>query len=110
MIKRAFYVQYGDPRFDYGASACIVFAKTRGEARTLGAKELECDFIDVTKCRRAPNFDKHVKLGKITDRIYIENGFGVPCPKCERPCDEYTAVYDDTGQTLKCCVECVGSA
>jgi hypothetical protein len=104
--RKAYHVQYGDQRYDFDTSACVVFAESSGKARNLGAKELDCEFVEVTFCRRLPEFDQYAHLDRITDRIYIENGWGSGCPKCERICDEYTAVYDESGDWLKSCDEC----
>ena len=106
MSKKAYIVQCGDERYDFDASACVVFAETRGKARSLGAKELDCQFEEVYFCRRLPSFDQYAHLDRITDRIYIENNWAQGCPKCERLCDEYTAVYDESGDWLKSCDEC----
>lgn len=101
--RKAYHVQYENSWDDY---SCIVFAETPGKAKSLGASELECEFTEISKCKRAPEFDKYAGTDRLHDRAYIENNWSAPCPKCERPCDEYTAVYDKSGDWLKSCVTC----
>ena len=88
----------------------VIFAETRGQARMLGAWDLDEEFTNVS-ATRAPSFDALV--GKtLTPRDYIERNWWYPCAGigCSRNCygDDEDVCFDNLG-TAYCSEKCRAS-
>lgn len=73
--RRAWSVQ--DPNREVGI---VIFAESRGKARTSGAGQLDSDWLDV-EVKRAASFDE-LDGKEITPRDYLLRGWWQGCTRC----------------------------
>lgn len=59
----------------------VVFGKTNGHARRLGAAQIGCEFGEIESCRRAPGFDGYAGQDIPLD-AYLANGWRYECSNC----------------------------
>lgn len=89
---------------DAEGHSAVVFATSRGQAKGIGARELDEEFVDVT-IRRAPEFDKHAP-GPVSIGTLLSAGWFYDCGRCGRQ------VYADTDgaiireKEVYCSAEC----
>lgn len=71
---------------DSDAPAMIVFAETRGQAKTRAMLEMCCDEFTHIRVRRVPECDSKALTLDITDADYLRVGCWVECRGCSREC------------------------
>lgn len=84
----------------------VVFAETRGKARTMAkANDLFdfTDWIDIS-VRRAPEFDSFAEQGYVPKEVLIKHGWWWEC-KCGTPQYEETAIVINDSVFCEKCVD-----
>jgi hypothetical protein len=83
MKLRAYSVQADE-------KGCVVFAETRGQAKSAGVRELECEWTEIQTCKLAPQFNEYCP-GPVPVKALLEDGWYWECAGCGR------LVTDDPG-------------
>jgi hypothetical protein len=79
--------------------AQIYFAETANQAKCYAANEEGIEYIEVTSCRRRPQFDQYAP-GPIPPKVLIEDGWWFECHGCNRRVEEDMHDYwEDDGPT-----------
>lgn len=100
--------------WDRGHSA-IVWADTRGRARSAVAAELDLDFREVKDLTRLPELDAGVPNGMTLTQWQVANGWRWECHECGRMCSQDYAEPDgrhqgvvlDESETAFCTQRCL---
>ena len=82
---KAYSVQAATRGDQYGE---VVFANTAGKAKAAAMCELDCEWLDIISCRRAPQYD-HFAPGPVPRKELLEDGWSWECGACFR------RVYED---------------
>lgn len=64
-------------------SSVIVFAETRGKARSEGASELDRDYMEVSINREA-RYDQYADKGEVPLEVLLKDGWWWTCKECDR--------------------------
>lgn len=68
---------------DQENGAQLYFAETANQAKSHAANEEGIDYIEVTSCRRKPEYDQYAP-GPVPAKVLIEDGWWFECYGCSR--------------------------
>jgi len=73
----------------------LYFAETANQAKCYAANEAGIDYVEVTSCRRRPQYDQYAP-GPVPTKVLIEDGWWFECSGCSRHVsDDESYDYDE---------------